>query len=164
MTKAVLSRIVGVLTLVLVAGIVIPFASSLDVNAKARAQRPHVLVSDLQPSGYRISFIGRATAFLLFRTTAGSLRVWSMPAPDGRRLMMPDKGWKRWLFSCENFGLHETRKTFECLDAEIQESKFFARELSWDTSGKNLGVYTENLVPVQGSVEGKYFVAEKGWQ
>ena len=158
---AVLVCSISLLGVVLVS---VPFASSLQPNARANALRPHLPIGNLVPGQFNIiqngAGRGSGSAFFVYRPLDGLVKVWRIPTYD-RMYVMPDLKWGRYGALCRQFGLDKDGYVFRCLDVESEDAnvtEWLARECIWDLSGRNLGTHTQDMDEMKGEQDSRYFI------
>ena len=131
-------------------------------SAKAKSNRPHILISGILPDEFRIEKLPNINdgggSILLYRSHEGRLIAWYLPTRNNQYLM-PDIIWGRIGYLCNDFGL-DSEDTFRCLDTELESYEWGKREFRWDKKGNNLGNRTEDMLTVQGREHLGYFVVE----
>ena len=135
----------------------VPMIGSLAPSEVAKAGRPGIDVSGLIPGSYIEKKYSRSSVFVVRRFDE-SLFVFEIVVRDGQ-YWLPDLSWNRPFIPCADFGFDghgqkiSVGGSFACRDSEL--SDFWATELNWDHSGKNLGKMTEDIPEIRFSVEAK---------
>lgn len=144
----------------------IPFVSSMGFSERALADRPHIRIDDLTVGDFRLeppntrSYYG---GFLVYRDTTDDFYIWRIPMAGGQ-VVLPDLKWGRWGWLCANFALDKETNVFMCMDEDLQRDEWIREEMRWDTKGRNLGKYTEDMVVARGERNGSYFVSNEPYK